>query len=82
MIEELKRHGYSLSPGTLYPLLHKMDDAGHLASRSETVCGKIRKYYRITSKGKTALAAGFRQATELLAELQKTNITTRQVRQQ
>ncbi len=71
MIQELQRHGYSLSPGTLYPLLHKMQEKGLLRSRSETVSGKVRKYYRITKEGEKALAAGYRQATELIDELKE-----------
>ena len=50
-IEELKRHGYRISPGTLYPILHRLEEEGLLKSYSENVEGKIRKYYKITPKG-------------------------------
>ncbi len=31
MIDELRRHGYDLSPGTLYPILHSLERAGYLS---------------------------------------------------
>ncbi len=71
MIQELGRHGYSLSPGTLYPLLHKMEEKGYLVSRSETMNGKVRKYYRITAEGRKVLKVGLKHASELLDELKE-----------
>lgn len=32
MIEELERHGYKISPGTLYPVLHGLEEKGYLTS--------------------------------------------------
>jgi DNA-binding PadR family transcriptional regulator len=55
MMEELQRHGYEMSPGTLYPVLNAMEAAGYLVSSYETEAGKRRKYYRATAAGKTAL---------------------------
>lgn len=65
MIEELGRHGYKLSPGTLYPILHGLADAGYLTSEDEVVDGKRRKNYRATKKGEKLL----REAREKLREL-------------
>jgi PadR family transcriptional regulator PadR len=50
LIEELARHDYHLSPGTLYPILHSMEQEGYLQSYGEVVGGKIRRYYRNTPK--------------------------------
>ena len=36
ILRELRRHGYELSPGTLYPLLHRMEERGLLKSEKET----------------------------------------------
>jgi DNA-binding PadR family transcriptional regulator len=69
MIEELRRHGYSLSPGTLYPILHAMQEAGLLTSRHETVRGKVRKYYAATAKGRRALAEAREKIAELVEEV-------------
>jgi DNA-binding PadR family transcriptional regulator len=55
MIQELKNHGYNLSPGTLYPLLHSMEKNKLLISRTQTMNGKQRKLYTITEKGKETL---------------------------
>jgi DNA-binding PadR family transcriptional regulator len=48
--------GHRLGPGTLYPLLHGMEKAGWLKSKDRTVKGKHRRYYRLTNKGRAALA--------------------------
>lgn len=55
MIEELEHHGYNMSPGTLYPLLHSMEKDGLLDSEERNVKGKIRKYYKITPLGEEVL---------------------------
>ena len=65
MIEELKTHGYKLSPGTLYPILHNLAESGYLASEVDVVDGKRRKNYRATKKGERLL----REAREKLREL-------------
>lgn len=55
MLEELRRHGYALSPGTLYPILHGLEEAGYLRSEQQVVAGKVRRYYRGTARGAKAL---------------------------
>src|SRR2546428_12177882 len=55
LIRELSRHGYQLSPGTLYPVLHGLERAGYLQCEARVVQGKIRKYYRTTPHGAQAL---------------------------
>ena len=56
MITELRRHGYEISPGTLYPLLHRMERLGWLKGRSDPDGGKrARKDYRLTSQGRKVL---------------------------
>ena len=69
IIDELARHGYRLSPGTVYPMLHSMEQAGYLRSRPRLVAGKTRRNYAITAKGRSALAAGKEKVTELFGEL-------------
>ncbi len=69
MIEELSRHGYRLSPGTLYPILHGLEKGGYLVSGQKVENGKMRKNYRITSKGRKALAEIRTKLGELVGEL-------------
>lgn len=69
LIAELKRHGYEVSPGTLYPILHGLSEAGYLAVTSRTVAGKVRKYYRITPRGRAALAEVRPRILELVQEV-------------
>ena len=69
LIEELSRHGYSLSPGTLYPILHSLERQGLLVPHREVVGGKMRKYYRATVKGKAALGEIRGKIKELVNEV-------------
>lgn len=69
LIAELGRHGYALSAGTLYPLLHALEQDGYLRCRRRIIDGKVRKYYRATRAGRRALAAARRQITELVKEV-------------
>lgn len=67
--EELEEHGYSLSYGTLYPLLHRLCDDGLLSREDRTVGGKIRKYYTITGRGRDLLAEARVKMKELTDEV-------------
>ena len=71
LIEELGRHGYRLSPGTLYPILHALEEAGLLAGETRVVEGKVRKYYRLTRTGRAALREGKNKASELMEVIQQ-----------
>lgn len=69
MIEELKEHGYNMSPGTLYPLLHSMEAKGVIEKEEKTIEGKVRKYYTITTLGNEILEEATTKAYELLKEI-------------
>ncbi|MEA3282640.1 MAG: PadR family transcriptional regulator [Euryarchaeota archaeon] len=69
MMEELRRHGYLISSGTLYPILHSLEKDGYLTRRDEAVRGKVRKYYRITEKGINALEDAKKKIQELTEEV-------------
>jgi DNA-binding PadR family transcriptional regulator len=69
LIEELGRHGYKLSAGTLYPILHRLEQENLLKSYPENVGGKIRKYYRTTSKGEKMLIKSREKIKELVDEV-------------
>jgi len=69
IIEELGRHGYRLSPGTLYPLLHMLEREGHLRSFEKRNGRQARRLYRATSKGRQALQEGKSKVRELFSEL-------------
>ena len=69
IIEELRRHGYELSPGTLYPMLHRMEKKGHLKSEKEIVKGKVRRVYSITGPGMEMLTEAKSKVKELFGEL-------------
>jgi PadR family transcriptional regulator, regulatory protein PadR len=71
MIEELGEHGYAMSPGTLYPLLHNLESSGLLEKEDKIVDGKIRKYYKITHKGNEVLEEARAKAYELFKEIKE-----------
>src|SRR6185369_18033334 len=69
MAEELARHGYRISPGTLYPLLHGLERKGYLKSSERREGKSLRKVYRATPKGRRALRAAQDRVRELFREL-------------
>jgi DNA-binding PadR family transcriptional regulator len=71
--EEIVRHGYRLSQGTLYPTLHQLQELGYLKSHTEVVGGRRRKYYRATAAGKKVLAEARSRLLELVAEVVEDN---------
>jgi DNA-binding PadR family transcriptional regulator len=68
-IEELGKHGYKLSPGTLYPLLHGLERKGYLRSTSERSGKSLRRMYQATPIGRKALATARQKVSELFGEL-------------
>jgi PadR family transcriptional regulator, regulatory protein PadR len=66
MLEELRRHGYHLSPGTLYPVLARMAQRGWLLA-TEPASAHQPRVYRITRAGAVVLT----RLRELLTELQR-----------
>jgi PadR family transcriptional regulator PadR len=69
MAEELGRHGYKISPGTLYPILHGLEKRGYLRSSEERAGRSIRRVYRITASGSRALKKAKQRVRELFGEL-------------
>jgi PadR family transcriptional regulator, regulatory protein PadR len=69
MIEELGRHGYRISPGSLYPLLQGLEKKGYLKSSRERNGKSLRRIYRATKLGRRALAASKAKVRELFHEL-------------
>ena len=69
MIEELKEHGYDMSPGTLYPLLHSMESSKLLEKEEKVIEGRVRKYYDITDLGIQVLEEARKKAYELFKEI-------------
>ena len=70
MLNELNEHGYQISPGTLYPLLARMERLGWLKSKSDKRAGpRARKDYTLTAEGKKVLAHVREQIEELYDEV-------------
>jgi DNA-binding PadR family transcriptional regulator len=67
--EELARHGYRISPGTLYPTLHRLEKEGYLESSPQVVDGRVRKYYQATDRGRLVLAESKEKIKELVTEV-------------
>lgn len=71
LIGELKRHGYHVSPGLVYPLLHSLEKEGYLKRENKVIEGKVRKYYTLTSKGLKMLEEAKLRIRELVEEVMK-----------
>lgn len=59
MIETLQKKSqnvFQLKAGTLYPLLHTLEEKGYLTSYEDSTGQKVRKYYSITKNGKKFLS--------------------------
>lgn len=69
MIEELGRHGYKLSPGTIYPLLHSLEQRGLLVSKEKLAGGRYRRVYKATAAGRRALLSAKQKVQQLFGEL-------------
>lgn len=73
-----KRSGGVLEMGqsTLYPLLYNLEAKGLVASKEkEAPNGRIRRYYRLTSKGKKKLASDREQWASLVQAMGELGIT-------
>jgi PadR family transcriptional regulator PadR len=68
MIEELQHHGYGVSASHLYPRFRRLEERGLLRRRDNVVRGRLRKYYRITPRGRTYLKKQKRRLIELVGE--------------
>ena len=70
VLTELRRHGYEISPGTLYPLLHRMQRHGWLKGRKVPGGGpRARTDYRLTAEGQKVLALVRERLKELSEEV-------------
>jgi len=70
MLSELRHHGYELSPGTLYPLLKRLERLGWLKGKTDPKAGqRARKDYRLTSLGRKILAMLREQIKEMHEEV-------------
>ncbi len=69
MIEELGRHGYKISAGVLYPMLHSLERKGYLKSKQVRDGKSLRKVYRATPLGREALTAAREKIRELFLEV-------------
>ena len=72
MLRELRRHGYEVSPGTMYPLLARMHRMGWLRLKATRGGGlRARKEYTLTPEGRGVLHQIRAQIEELYREVVK-----------
>ena len=69
IVERLSFHGYVLSPGTLYPILHGLERDGFLRSRTEVLGKTRRRVYEITAEGQRTLVLSKSRLWELFKEV-------------
>lgn len=73
MMEELARHGYRISAGSLYPLLQTLENKGYLRSTAQRNGKSLRRVYRATPLGRKALKAAKSKVHELFHELMESD---------
>jgi len=70
MLRELRRHGYEVSPGTIYPLLARLEERGWLKCKTDPGGGlRARKEYSLTKNGREVLTLLQKQVEELYREV-------------
>ncbi len=69
IMQELRRHGYRIGPGTIYPMLHAMEKSGMLRSKAVKKDGRMQRSYRATPTGRKALVQAKDKVKELFHEL-------------
>jgi DNA-binding PadR family transcriptional regulator len=71
MMEELREHGYNVSPGTLYPMLARLCELGWLqpVSRKRNRGRNEAIHYRLTKAGRDVLAEVQARLRELQREV-------------
>jgi len=68
MMEELREHGYRISPGTLYPMLRGLERDGLLQAEGDPKIPR-KRLYRITPSGKEAICEARERLRELFHEV-------------
>jgi PadR family transcriptional regulator PadR len=73
LMDELRHHGYKIGPGTLYPILHALENEELLKSDRQNINGKVRRYYHITQKGIQSFSEARVKVKELINEIVEEN---------
>jgi PadR family transcriptional regulator PadR len=82
ILKELRRHGYDISPGTLYPLLKRMERNGWLRCKADSGAGpRARRYYHLTRRGAAVLDILRAAVVELHHEVVEEAAVPRRTRQ-
>ncbi|RYE56692.1 MAG: PadR family transcriptional regulator [Sphingobacteriales bacterium] len=58
-----------ISEGALYPILHKLEADKILATESEYIGKRVRKYYKITENGKSVVAQRISELNDFIETL-------------
>lgn len=70
MLAELRHHGYDISPGTLYPLLKRLERNGWLKCETAVGAGpRAPRFYRLTPLGRAVLDVVREMVAELYGEI-------------
>jgi DNA-binding PadR family transcriptional regulator len=70
-VESITSGNIKLTYGALYPLLHKLEDEGVLATESENFNNRIRIYYKLTNRGKSVVGEKLIELSEFIETLKK-----------
>ena len=72
-IQQITRGTFQVKPGSLFPALHRMEEAGWLASSwGESENNRKAKYYRLTKAGRRRLEAETQRWTRISLAIART----------
>ncbi|TDO27220.1 PadR family transcriptional regulator [Sediminibacterium goheungense] len=66
---ELTRGHLDITEGALYPLLHRLEEAGILETEIESAGNRMRKYYSLTKAGKKQSVQSFQELQSFIDHL-------------
>lgn len=65
----LQEFGYAISPGALYPLLHRLEAQGLCTSSEQIIDGRVRRYYEVNDEGRAYLTMARHQLADIVQDV-------------
>ncbi|KYP13076.1 PadR family transcriptional regulator [Flavihumibacter sp. CACIAM 22H1] len=69
-VKALTKGELQITEGALYPLLHRLEEAGLLETEQEEVGNRLRKYYKLTQKGAKGTVLAMEELEQFMRSLQ------------
>ena len=70
MVKEITKGELKITEGALYPLLHRLEEQGVVATEMESIGNRVRKYYILTKVGKKQTSTAIDELKTFIQSLQ------------